>query len=80
MEVDAVVLVTWDAILRQTHFGDAAQETMVADLLGSGKPVVTVAGHLPYDSQLLATSPTLAIMYGDTPGQVAGLVSFLTGW
>jgi len=79
-KVDAVVIVTWDAILRQAHFGETAQETMAADMLATGMPVITVAGHLPYDSQRLTTSPALLKMYGDTPGQVAALVSFLTGW
>jgi beta-N-acetylhexosaminidase len=78
-QVDGVVVVTWDAILRVAHVGDTVQEAMVNDLLATGKPVVAVAGQLPYDAYRLTAVPTLITLYGDTPGQIDGAVAWLLG-
>ncbi len=75
--VDAVVIVTWDANLRYLQDGQTAQETLVNALLGSGKPVVVAFGQLPYDSTRVPAAPAQIALYGDTAGQLEGLVSLL---
>jgi beta-N-acetylhexosaminidase len=79
--VDAVVVLTWNAILRQAHEGDTAQETLVGALLASGQsrgqPVIVVFSQLPYDAQRLPEAPAQVAMYGDMAGQVEGLVTLL---
>lgn len=77
--VDAVVVITWDAILRYAHHGETAQEQLVNRLLDTGQPVVVVFGRLPYDRQRLPGAPTQIAIYGDTDGQLEGLVLLLLG-
>lgn len=76
---DAYVVVTWDAILRQAQAGDTSQEEMVAALLATGRPVIVVFGSLPYDQARMADAPTQITMFGDTDGQIEGVVTLLLG-
>lgn len=75
--VDAIVVVTWNAILRYTHYQEVAQESLVNELLSTGRPVVVVFGQLPYDGDRVPNAPAQIATYGDTPGQVEGLISLL---
>jgi beta-N-acetylhexosaminidase len=74
---DAYVVVMWDAILRYAQFQDMSQESLVNGLLGTGLPVIVVAGQLPYDSHRVPDAPTIIVTYGDTDGQIEGLVAIL---
>lgn len=74
---DAVVVITWDAILRYTHHGETAQEELVNRLLDTDRSVVVVFGRLPYDRLRVPDAPTQIAIYGDTVGQLEGLVSLL---
>lgn len=74
---DAYIVVTWDAILRYAHYQEAAQENMVNALLATGKPVIVIFGQLPYDQERVPTAPTKIAMYGDTNGQIEGVVNLL---
>lgn len=76
---DAVVVVLWDAALRYTQFGEVAQETMVNQLLASGKPVIVVFGRLPYDAARVPNAPAQIPLYGDTAMQVEALAARLQG-
>jgi beta-N-acetylhexosaminidase len=75
--VDGYVVVMWDAILRNTHFQETAQEDMVSTMVSTGKPVVVVFGSLPYDSHLVPNTLTQVALYGDTDGQIEGLVQLI---
>ncbi len=79
----AVVLLTWNAGLRQAQQGDTAQETMVRALLADGQsrqqPVIVAFSQLPYDSLRVAEAPVQVAMYGDMFGQLQGLVGLLLG-
>lgn len=70
---DAIVVVLWDASLRQYHHGQIAQETLVTDLLATGKPVVAIFGRLPYDTARLPSAPAQITLYGDVEVQVEAL-------
>jgi beta-N-acetylhexosaminidase len=74
---DVYLVVTWDAILRYAHHQETAQENLVNALLTTGKPVVVVFGQLPYDAERLPDVPAQIAMYGDTAGQIEGVVSLL---
>jgi beta-N-acetylhexosaminidase len=76
---DAFVVVTWDAALRYAQTGDTSQEELVKALLNTGRPVIVVFGALPYDQARLPWAPVQLMMYGDTDGQIEGLVSLLLG-
>ena len=76
---DAYIVVTWDAALRQAQTGDTSQEELVAALLTTGRPVIVVFGALPYDQMRLSHAPTQIMMYGDTDGQIEGVVALLLG-
>jgi beta-N-acetylhexosaminidase len=75
--VDGYVVVMWDAILRYAQFQQTAQETLVNTLLATGKPVVVVFGQLPYDSLRVPNAPTQIALFGDTHGQIEGLLDLL---
>lgn len=77
--VDAVVVLTADAILRYEQFGETAQETLVNELLATGKPVIAVFSQLPYDAERLPDAPTQIATYGAMEGQLEGLVGVLMG-
>lgn len=74
---DVYIVVTWDAILRFAHNGETAQENLVNALLATGKPVVVVFGQLPYDEVRVPNVPLKIAMYGDTNGQIEGVVNLL---
>lgn len=74
---DVYVVVTWDAILRYAHHQETAQESLVNALLATGKPVVAVFGQLPYDTERVPNAPAQIAMYGDTDGQIEGVVRLL---
>lgn len=76
---DVYLVVTWDAILRYAHHQETAQENLVNALLATGKPVVVVFGQLPYDAERVSNAPVQIAMYGDTDGQIEGLVHLLLG-
>lgn len=76
---DAVVVITWDAFLRYVHHGETAQEQLVNSLLDTGQAVVVVFGRLPYDRQRFPDAPTQIAIYGNTDGQLEGLVPLLLG-
>jgi len=78
--VDAIVVVTWDAILRYAHHGETAQEQLVNRLLDTGRTVAVVFGRLPYDRQRVPNAPTQIAIFGDTGGQLEGLASLLLGF
>ncbi len=75
--VDGYVVVMWDAILRNIHNQEKAQEDLVGTMLSSGKPVVVAFGSLPYDSHRVPGAPTQVALYGDTDGQIEGLVQLI---
>ena len=79
LTVDAVVVLTSNAILREAHEGDGAQTNLVRELHGTGRPVVVVFSQLPYDAQLMPELPAQIATYGDTVWQVEGLVGVLMG-
>jgi beta-N-acetylhexosaminidase len=77
--VDAVVVLTYNDILRHAHFQDDSQETLVTALLATGQPLVVVFSQLPYDQERMPQVPTQIATYGDTIGQIEGLASALMG-
>lgn len=77
--VDATIVLTWNAVLRYAHFQDLSQESLVAHLTETGQPTIVVYSQLPGDAQRLAQAPTQIATYGDTVGQIEGLVTLLLG-
>lgn len=77
--VDTVVVLTWNAVLRYAHFQDLSQEALVSRLVETGQPTIVVYSQLPGDAQRLGQAPTQIATYGDTTGQIEGLVSLLLG-
>lgn len=77
--VDAIIVLTWNAVLRYAHFQDLSQEALVSRLMESGQPTIVVYSQLPGDAQRLGQSPTQIATYGDTVGQIEGLVAILLG-
>jgi hypothetical protein len=75
----AYVVVTWDANLRFEQYREVAQETLVRTVLDTEKPVIVVFGQLPYDSERLRYAPVQLASYGDSDGQIEGLVAHLLG-
>lgn len=76
-QVDAIVVIAWDANLRYQKFGETAQESLVYALLAAGKPVIVIFGQLPYDAERFADAPAQIAIYGDTDGQIMGALSRL---
>lgn len=76
---DAIIILTWNAILRYAHFDDISQETLVSRLMETGQPTIIVYSQLPGDQQRLGQSPTQIATYGDTTGQIEGLAALLLG-
>jgi len=71
-----VLVVTWDALLRQRLAGSQVQVTLLQALFASDKPVILVAGSSPYDLSLAAGRPALAL-YGGLEPQLEALVDTL---
>jgi beta-N-acetylhexosaminidase len=75
----AYIVVTWDANLRYAQYGEVAQEMLVRTVLDTEKPVIVVFGQLPYDRERLPHAPVQLASYGDSDGQIDGLVAHLVG-
>jgi beta-N-acetylhexosaminidase len=72
-----IVLVTYDAWLRQQTMGDRSQVNLLNSLISSNVPLTLVAIASPYDLKLVsATQPALAT-YGSLDVQVEALVDAL---
>jgi beta-N-acetylhexosaminidase len=76
---DAAIFVLWDSALHYSQRGDTGQERLAATLLAQGRPVIMVSGHLPYDDLRLPNAPALVNLYGDSMGQLEGLVELVLG-
>jgi beta-N-acetylhexosaminidase len=73
------VVVTWDANLRFAQYGEVAQEVLVRTVFDTERPVIVVFGQLPYDRERLRYAPVQLASYGDSDGQIDGLVTHLVG-
>ncbi|KAA3657895.1 MAG: hypothetical protein DWQ04_26735 [Chloroflexi bacterium] len=73
--VDAVIVITWDAYLRAMQYDDHSQESMLRELVPVASKMVTVIGNSPYDGLRIPDISPQIITYGDTPGQVLGVLN-----
>jgi beta-N-acetylhexosaminidase len=72
-DADLVVLTTTNAR------GNAAQRQLLADLAGTGKPLVTVAISLPYDVGFVPQADAVLATYSTRPVALRGVADVLVG-
>lgn len=78
-EHDAILFGEWELVKRWVNGSDRWQETLIAALQQSGKPVIVVSWHNPGAIARLPEVPTFLAAYGPTASQVKGVVEVLTG-
>ena len=70
---DVVVATTFDA------WGDAGQQTLVQDLVATGKPVIVVALDTPYDAAYVTAAPAFLGAYGYQPDTLTAVADTIFG-
>jgi len=78
-EHDVVIFGEWELVKRYANWSDQWQETLVAALQRSGKPVIMIAWRDPGAIIRVPQIPTFVIAYGTTTGQVRAVVKVITG-
>ena len=74
---DAIVVLTYDAALRLHQTGDTSQIELVQALANTGTRTAVISSHNPQDADLFPNIPLRIITYGDTYGQIDGVIPYL---
>lgn len=76
---DTVIFGEWQLIKEYVNRGDRWQEALIEDLSQSGSPLIVVAWHNPAALMRCPQASSFLTAYGNTPAQVAAVVSVLVG-
>jgi beta-N-acetylhexosaminidase len=74
---NAAVILTYDAALRQAQLGDTSQIDLVQAIAETGLATAVISSHNPQDAALFSNIPLRIVTYGDTYGQIDGIIPFL---
>jgi len=75
--VSAAVILTYDAALRQVQWGDSSQVELVQAITQTGLPTAVISSHNPEDAALFSNIPLRIVTYGETYGQIDGIIPLL---
>ena len=76
---DLILFGEWELLKRSVNQSDHWQESLVAALLRSSKPILLIVWRDPAAILQLPEVPTSLIAYGTTSGQVKAVAQILTG-